>query len=282
MNTMVLRSKISVNRFSSARIAAVAVLTLVAVPAVGVGSTAEAAPTARAAAAGEPRCTEGESWKGGGWGQYADVWACMKTDGRMLDITAHAACYYALGTYEQCSATGRWTLRKDGKDVASSISGAEVVYPGPGTYELDMYIEARGRSASSSSDNLQVSGHHVRTVTFDTPLIDGPLLDGAASPSVYDPSALTVTNKGNQPAKAVVIKLEGSDITKVTNDKRCKPNDWGDLECALGDVAPKSSVSVPLERDALDDICMSDRGFTFWTYKAENFPESAGKSLCRD
>ncbi|WP_354645246.1 hypothetical protein [Kitasatospora camelliae] len=201
----------------------------------------------------------------------------------MLDITAHAACYYALGTYEQCSATaGEWTLRKDGKDVASSDSGFEVIYPGPGTYELDMFIEARGRSAGSSTDNLQVSGRHVRTVTFDTPVVDGPLLDGAASPSDYEPSALTVTNKGNQPAKAVVIKIQGRDIAKVTNDKRCKPNDWGDLECALGDVAANSSVSVPLDRDALANTCESDPGFTFWTYRAENFPESSGKSLCRD
>lgn len=272
------------NRFSLARAAAVTVLVLAlgTVPAVGAGSTAVAAPSVRAAAAGQERCTEGESFKGYNWGQSVVVWGCGKTDGRMLSITAGATCYYALGTYDECSASGSWTLRKNGKDVASSDSGFEVLYPGPGTYELDMSFVARGRSAGSSSDNIRVAGRHVRPITFDTPLVDGPLLDGSTSPSDDQPTALTVTNKGNQPAKAVVITLSamGKDATKLSSDKRCKSNQWGDLECALGDVAANSSASVHLEQNAVSGICWSD-SHAFWSYKAENFPESVGKSLCR-
>ncbi|MEU3031608.1 hypothetical protein ACPCBC_29105 [Streptomyces incarnatus] len=260
------------NRFSSARIAAVAAFALGAVPVAGMGNTAAATPTVGATAAGAPHCTEGESWKGGGWGQYADVWACMKTDGKTLNITAHAACYYALGTYERCSATGNWTLRKNGEAV---VSGGEAPYPGPGTYELDMYIVAEGRSAGSSSPNLRVSGRHVRTVTFDTPFTNGPHLLGANGPSDSSKSTLTVMNKGDQTAKAVVVTLSSPQnaggAAKLSDDRRCKLNHWGNTECALGDVAPNSSVSLPVS----DDACRmsSEDGSRYWSYKAENFPE---------
>ncbi|MFI0977677.1 hypothetical protein ACH4SP_11710 [Streptomyces sp. NPDC021093] len=152
-----------------------------------------------------------------GDGVKANVRPCVSTDGQFMKVKARADCFISNGyggynQYKRCVTDGRWTLSREGKDVAKGVVGGTTRYVGPGTYTLHLEAKAYGRD-DNPGGSFQ-SGPVTEQFTFATPLSDLPFSVQAnpaalaAGPNAAQ--AFTITRNSTAGVKDVTLVLHTS------------------------------------------------------------------------
>lgn len=201
---------------------------------------------------------------------------CLQTDGLTTDLTtARADCSARGVAFSTCLVEGKYTLLRDGVQIANPYLYFSTNYPGPGTYEVRFdYLEVtmtRADSAGQYREGFRVASPlPPLTFAMTAERLKQPV---GASRIDYLPGDLlgpvqakvTITNVGTASANGNLsfgldeftgTQLSGEPAVlpaPLTTDDRClaltdeQGRDVGQAVCEVGDITPGQSVSIVLD-----------------------------------
>ncbi|MGP4042953.1 hypothetical protein [Streptomyces sp. 2A115] len=233
-----------------------------------VGQPAGTADTSRAPEPSPPAtlCAPAGTLKGEG-GQRASVSLCASTGGAGTSLSAPAVCERAGARVRHtCLTSGTWTLRREGRTVATGTLPGGRENPGPGTYDVSGTVRVRSTPAGV---DLRGQVHATLPLTDPKPAPTHRIeLDRRTlRPNTTTTLTYTVSrdsDEGDGSARFGLIGEEASGVELTTSDARCVNPLTGRypstarsmyaLDCALTDLQPGRPSKVVV-RATLEDTC---------------------------
>ncbi|MFE9680162.1 hypothetical protein [Streptomyces sp. NPDC006285] len=249
----------STSRRTSLLLTAAAVLAAAGWTAVGPsGRQAGAAPHHRAPepAAAATVCAPAGTLRGPG-GQHALVSLCANGGGAGTSLSAPATCRRT-GTSVRyaCLTSGTWTLRREGRTVATGPLPGGRETPGPGTYDVSGTVHVR---SSPAGVDLRGTVRAKLTLTDPKPVPTHRIEVDRRTLRTHATATLTYTvardsEAGDGSARFGLIGEETSGVELTTSDSRCVNPLTGRhpstarsmyaLDCALTDLQPGRPATV--------------------------------------
>ncbi|WP_225859585.1 hypothetical protein [Streptomyces albicerus] len=249
-----------------------------------VGQPAGAAHRTRAPEPSPPAtlCAPAGTLKGGS-GQRADVSLCASTGGAGTSLSAPASCERA-GTSVRytCLTSGTWTLRRDGRTVASGPLPGGRENPGPGTYDVSGTVHVR---SSPAGVDLRGTVHATLTLTDPKPVPTHRIEVGRRTLRPHTTTTLTYTvsrdsDEGDGSARFGLIGEEASGVELTTSDARCVNPLTGRypstarsmyaLDCALTDLQPGRPSKVVVHATLADACTTVVSKLGYWTPRGQS------------
>lgn len=211
-------------------------------------------------------CAPAGTLKGEG-GQRASVSLCASGGGAGTSLSAPATCGRAGSSVRYtCRTSGTWTLRRDGRTVATGPLPGGREHPGPGTYEVSGTVHVR---SSPAGVDLRGTVRATLTLTDPKPVATHRI---EADRQVLRPNTTTTvtytvsrdSDEGDGSARFGLIGEEASGVELTTADPRCvnplvgrypsSARSMYALDCALTDLQPGRPSTVVV-RARLADTC---------------------------
>ncbi|MDQ0772491.1 hypothetical protein QF026_000957 [Streptomyces aurantiacus] len=236
------------------------------------GLTAVAQPTG-AAPRPQPSgpstvCSPAGTLKGPG-GQRAVVSLCASGGGAGTSLSAPATCRRTGSSVRYaCLTSGTWTLRRDGRTVATGPLPGGRETPGPGTYEVSGRVHVR---SSPAGVDLRGTVRTTLTLTDPKPVPTHRIEVDRHTLRPRSSTTLTYTvsresDAGDGSARFGLIGEEASGVELTTSDARCvnpltgrhpsKARSMYALDCALTDLQPGRPSTVVVHA-RVADACTS-------------------------
>ncbi|MFI1486173.1 hypothetical protein [Streptomyces sp. NPDC020747] len=232
------------------------------------GQPAGAAPRTLAPELPPPAmlCAPAGTLKGEG-GQRASVSLCASGGGVGTSLSAPATCGRAGSAVRySCRTSGTWTLRRDGRTVATGPLPGGRENPGPGTYEVSGTVHVR---SSPAGVELRGTVRATLTLTGPKPVITHRIEADRHTLRPNTTTTVTYTvsrdsDEGDGSARFGLIGEEASGVELTTADPRCvnplvgrypsSARSMYALDCALTDLQPGRPSTVVV-RARLAESC---------------------------
>ncbi|MGW0570645.1 hypothetical protein [Streptomyces tauricus] len=252
-----------------------------------VGAPAGAAPRDRApepppAATAATVCSPAGTLKGPG-GQRASVSLCANGGGAGTSLSAPATCRRHGATVRYaCLTSGTWTLRRDGRTVATGPLPGGRETPGPGTYEVSGTVQVR-----SSPAGVDLRGTVRATLTLTDPKPEATHRIEVDRHTLRPHSSATLTytvardsDAGDGSARFGLIGEEASGVELTTSDDRCVNPLTGRhpstarsmyaLDCALTDLQPGRPSTVVVHARVADACTTVVSKLGYWMPRGQS------------
>ncbi|WP_247706491.1 hypothetical protein [Streptomyces liliiviolaceus] len=250
-----------------------------------VGAPAGAPPRHRAPEppAAATVCSPAGTLKGPG-GQRASVSLCASGGGAGTSLSAPATCRRSGTTVRYaCLTSGTWTLRRDGRTVATGPLPGGRETPGPGTYEVSGAVHVR---SSPAGVDLRGTVRATLTLTDPKPVATHRIEVDRHTLRPHGSATLTYTvardsDAGDGSARFGLIGEEASGVELTTSDARCVNPLTGRhpstarsmyaLDCALTDLQPGRPSTVVVHARVADACTSIVSKLGYWMPRGQTF-----------
>ena len=214
-------------------------------------------------------CAPAGTLRGEG-GQRASVSLCASGGGAGTSLSAPATCGRAGSSVRYtCRTSGTWTLRRDGRTVATGPLPGGRENPGPGTYEVSATVHVRSSPAGPAGVDLRGTVRAGLTLTDPKPVATHRIEADRHTLRPNTTTTVTYTvsrdsDEGDGSARFGLIGEEASGVELTTSDPRCvnplvgrypsSTRSMYALDCALTDLQPGRPSTVVV-RARLADVC---------------------------
>ncbi|MFC8194813.1 hypothetical protein ACFWBR_11300 [Streptomyces sp. NPDC060006] len=249
-----------------------------------VGQPAGAAHRSQAPEPASPStvCVPAGVLKGPG-GQHAAVGLCASGGGAGTSLSAPATCgRHGNKVRYACLTSGSWTLRRDGKTVATGPLPGGRETPGPGTYDVSGTVHVR---SSPAGVDLRGTVRATLTLTDPKPVPTHRIEVDRRTLRPHTSATLTYTvsrdsDAGDGSARFGLIGEEASGVELTTSDARCVNPLTGRhpsttrsmyaLDCALTDLQPGRPSTVVVRARVLGACSTVVSKLGYWTPRGQS------------